>query len=112
VAALASNSHFAAVVGQLEGRLRASRSVTKILFAGDCLPWRLGCAFGIIQPTGALLTANQTLCKIRNAKGPNADMCRALLSGMGHADAVLLRRVIEARRGSALPMFDLTGGEP
>lgn len=120
ITALASNAHFAATVRILQARLPKARGlhnsgvglVGLLYVGGDFMALRCAQAFGIIKADASTPTLSQTVRRIHAARGPAADACRALLTGVGIRDAVLLRRVIEARRGSALPVFDLTGGEP
>lgn len=111
VAALASPRHFAPAVDLLTRKLPPCNGLVGILFAGDGVtPWRLANGFGLVTRRWQVWDCGKVLKLIADAKGPAADTVRALLTGKGEPAAVMLRRVIEARRGAALPTFTL-GGE-
>lgn len=122
VAALASNEHFPVACKVLLGRLpragglsNVGQSPVGILYSADgaalvSLPLRLSQSFGVIKPDASASSLSQTYRRIRDAKGPAADTVRALLTGRGEpASALLLRRVIEARRGLPIPIFVIEG---
>jgi len=113
VPALASPQNFAAAVRYLIGKLPDAQGVVAALYAADAVtPWRLANAFGIVSKRWQIWTPAKVLRLIRDAQGPAADTIRALLTGSGEpAAAVMLRRVIEARRGAALPVFAIGEGE-
>jgi transposase-like protein len=73
---------------------------------------RLAVAFGVVAKREDRTTPLATVFEaIRSAKGPAGDTVRALLTGSDDSPAaLLLRRVIETRRGSALPVVDIENG--
>ncbi len=117
VAALSTAANFAtacrillALLPKASGLNNVSTSPIGLLYAADALtlPLRIAQSFGVIKADATASSLAQTFRRINKATGPAADAVRAILTGKGEpAAAVMLRRVIEARRGSPLPTFEL-----
>ncbi len=118
VAALSTAANFATACRILLARLpragglnNVSTSPVGLLYAADALtlPLRIAQSLGVLKADASASSLAQTFRRISNATGPAADAVRAILTGKGEpAAAVMLRRIIEARRGAALPTFELS----
>lgn len=81
-----------------------------ILWEGESLAPRVADAFGLLGKKAPGTTPLRKVFElIRDTQGPVGECVRALLTGTGDSPAaLLLRRVVEQRRGSALPVVDIT----
>ncbi len=115
---LASDKNYADTVRQLCALLPPHGSnLHGILWeaSADNFAPRLADAFGLTKHKASATTPLRTVfAAIRSAQGPAGECVRALLTGSGDCPAaLLLRNVVAHRRGSPLPVVDITStGEP
>lgn len=114
---LASDKHYVNTVRELDALLPPhSPSLHGVLWQGnaDTLAPRLAECFGLYRYKTAGMTPLSKVFKAIRSEGPAAEAVRTLLTGKGDcAPALLLRRVIETRRGAALPTIDISNdGSP
>lgn len=115
---LASDRHYPDTVRQLCALLPPHGSnLHGILWeaSADNFAPRLADAFGLTKHKASATTPLRTVfAAIRSAQGPAGECVRALLTGSGDCPAaLLLRNVVAHRRGSPLPVVDITStGEP